>query len=212
MANDIWFISDTHFNHANILTFRHKNETGELIRPGFTNVEHMNEVMIENWNKNIKPQDKVYHLGDVAFGNVKDFHRIMSRLNGQLRLVMGNHDKFDMDYYLRFNRIIDADDSNLNYKYEFVRPNGSSRIFEKVMSWRQFRNMPIPFVACHYPLHEDSLYGRNGLIFNVHGHIHERRVKLGNKIDPRYINVSVEQTNYAPIHMDELQARMKKLT
>lgn len=200
---DIWFISDTHFNHANILTFRH-GENGPLIRPGFENVEHMNETMIENWNKVVKAGDKVYHLGDVALGNIRDFHRIVSRLNGQLRLSIGNHDMFDMDDYLRFRKT-----ETEAQTWEYTRPNGSVKIFERVMSWRQFRNMPIPFIACHYPLHEDATYGRGGIVFQVHGHIHERVVMKGNQPDPRYINVCVEKRNYTPIHIDELQEIMK---
>lgn len=179
---NIWFISDTHFNHANILTFT-AFDGGPRIRPEFNTVEEMNETMIANWNAKVQPFDKVYHLGDVAFGNVKNFHSIMGRLNGKKRLIIGNHDSFDILDYAQY--------------------------FENIMSWRQFRDMPKPFIACHYPLHEDSLYGR-GTIFNVHGHIHQRTIfRKDTKIpDERYINICVEKINYTPVHMDELQARM----
>lgn len=192
---NIWFISDTHFNHSNILKFI--NERDQVrIRKEFPadGLDEMNETLIENWNKTIAPSDKVYHLGDVALGNVKDFHNIMRRLNGKKRLVMGNHDCFDI----------------LDY----------AQHFEKIMSWRQMKHMPKPFIACHYPLHEDSLFGRNA-VYCVHGHIHQRTIKIvnnKNKIDSilnnypddhRYINVCVEKINYTPVHIDELQARMK---
>lgn len=182
MSRSIFFISDTHFNHANILTFKDK-KTGALIRPGFSNVEDMNERIIDNWNKVVKPEDKIYHVGDVAFGNVKDFHPIMRRLNGHKRLCLGNHDHFDILDYAQY--------------------------FDKIMSWRQFRDQPIPFIVCHYPLHEDALFGRGGIIYNVHGHIHERNVYTGKRPDPRYINICVEHTDYTPVHIDELQQRMK---
>lgn len=81
----MWFISDTHYGHKNFLTFRDKNNN--LIRP-FSSVEEMDEHMVEQHNKHVKPNDKVYHLGDVCFGNPT----IVSRLNGSKRLVVGNHD------------------------------------------------------------------------------------------------------------------------
>lgn len=182
-------ISDTHFNHRNILTFRHGDENGPLIRPGFVNVEEMNERMIDNWNKVVKPQDKVYHLGDVALGNVNDFHNIMRRLNGHKRLIQGNHDdKFGiLEYASHFEYIVSS------------KPFGG-------------KQYPFPFFLCHYPLHEDSLYKRGGIVYNVHGHIHEREVMLGNRPDSRYINVCVEKIDYTPMHFDELYDIMRKRT
>ena len=68
MARDIWVISDTHFDHANILNFT--DAVGKPTR-NFADVEAMNEHMIERWNSVVKPGDKVYHLGDVLFGTRK---------------------------------------------------------------------------------------------------------------------------------------------
>lgn len=90
MAN-IFLISDTHFGHANILNFLRKNAMGvEVPMRDFKDVNHMNEHMIAQWNKVVRPQDKVYHLGDVAM-NPKDIP-IVARCNGHKRLVLGNHD------------------------------------------------------------------------------------------------------------------------
>ena len=177
---DIWFVSDTHFNHANILNF--KDDKGNLIRPGFKDVDHMNNVMIDNWNKVVKPQDKIYHLGDVSFGNGDLMIAILKRLNGHKRLVMGNHDIYDILYYAEY--------------------------FEKVSSWRQFMDMPKPFVCTHYPLHPGSFEYR-GAVWNVHGHIHQNVVMKSSVPDNRYINICVEKTNYTPIHLDELMSLMK---
>ena len=85
---DVFFVSDTHFDHANFLNFR--DNAGELIRP-FSSVEEMNELMIERWNSVVKPHDKVYHLGDVTF-RPNQFAPIAKRLNGHKRLIGGNHD------------------------------------------------------------------------------------------------------------------------
>lgn len=90
MAN-IFLISDTHFGHANILNFKYKDAMG-IVHPmrEFKDVNHMNEHMIACWNEIVRPQDKVYHLGDIAM-NPKDIP-IIARCNGHKRLVLGNHD------------------------------------------------------------------------------------------------------------------------
>lgn len=53
------------------------------------------------------------------------------------------------------------------------------------------------YLLTHIPVHPSQL-GR-GLV-NVHGHLHSRTV-----CDPRYICVSVEQTNFRPIELDALK-------
>lgn len=56
-------------------------------------MDEMNETMIDIWNKKVKPNDIVYHLGDVGFGDVNWINNIFDRLNGkEFRLLVGNHD------------------------------------------------------------------------------------------------------------------------
>lgn len=86
--SNIFFTSDTHFSHANFLTFR--DVAGSVIRP-FSSAEEMDEHMIERWNSVVRDGDKVYHLGDVAFDKSR-WPTIAARLRGSKRLVLGNHD------------------------------------------------------------------------------------------------------------------------
>ena len=79
----VFFTSDTHFNHANIIRF--------CSRP-FKNVEHMNESLITNWNRVVGPEDIVFHLGDFCLGGSAEWTRILERLNGKIYLISGNHD------------------------------------------------------------------------------------------------------------------------
>jgi hypothetical protein len=61
-------------------------------------------------------------------------------------------------------------------------------------------------ILSHIPLHADS-HGRFGV--NVHGHLHDRRVLLpSGEIDKRYHCVCVEQTDFAPIALEEVQQRI----
>lgn len=94
---NIFLISDTHFGHVGVTVF--KDREGNKLRPWDT-VREMDKALIENWNKVVRPQDKVYHLGDVII-NRKAFSTLML-LNGQKVLIKGNHDIFRPDEYLRY--------------------------------------------------------------------------------------------------------------
>lgn len=79
----IFFTSDTHFYHTNIIRFCH--------RP-FESVEEMNETMIERWNEKVGKDDIIFHLGDFAFCGSSQYKKLLDRLNGKIYLALGNHD------------------------------------------------------------------------------------------------------------------------
>jgi len=81
----IFFTSDHHFGHTNILKYQN--------RP-FPTIEEMNEVLIDKWNSVVKPNDTIYHLGDFALVRTKnEVDNIVRRLNGHKHLILGNHDR-----------------------------------------------------------------------------------------------------------------------
>lgn len=80
----IWFTSDTHFGHKNIIQFCN--------RP-WPNVKEMNAGLIYNWNRLVSEDDTVYHLGDLSFVNQEHTDHFLRRLNGTIILVKGNHDR-----------------------------------------------------------------------------------------------------------------------
>ena len=173
---DIWLISDTHFGHENILKFKDGGECGPLIRGSlFSSVEEMDEYMIMQWNRYIKPGDKVYHLGDVFFGDKEAFIKKWKRLNGQKRLILGNHD-----------------DAKFFAKHELVA---------KIDVWRMFPEFGL--LLTHVPVHESTLYeGRfkGQTAINVHGHLHQNPAP-----SPMHRCVSVEQIDFTPIHIEDVR-------
>lgn len=90
--------SDHHFSHFNFLSFT--NDAGELCRE-FSSVEEMNQTMIDNHNRMIGVNDKVYFLGDLCF-SLSAYDRIMQQLNGNKILIKGNHDKFKLHHYAKY--------------------------------------------------------------------------------------------------------------
>lgn len=132
----VFVISDTHWHHKNIIEYSN--------RP-FSSLEEMDEVMVQNWNKVVKPQDKVYHLGDVYMPKKQEKSDwLFSRLNGTKVLILGNHDVGKDQVLLKwFKRI---------YAYRFL-PD-----FRVTLS--------------HVPIHVDSIQRRT--LLNIHGHTHEK--------------------------------------
>lgn len=154
------------------------DKNGNKIRPGFNGLDEMNERIIDNWNKTVKPNDIIYHLGDFTFGGKQNIAKFASRLNGKKRLILGNHDYDAKDYVEHF---------------------------EKVMSFHEIKKLRVPMVFCHFPLHPSSFgyrVGESGIC--VHGHLHRKTVG-----DPRFVNVCVEHTNYTPVHIEDIMARVK---
>ena len=80
----IWFTSDTHFYHGNIIKF--------CDRP-FRDAHEMTEQLITNWNSVVQPGDEVYHLGDFAFASKGKVVELLCRLKGIKHIIAGNHDR-----------------------------------------------------------------------------------------------------------------------
>jgi calcineurin-like phosphoesterase family protein len=85
-----WFTSDTHFYHANVITYCKRPF---LNLEGFPDVLAMNKALVDNWNAVVDPEDTVYHLGDFAMGPRRLLAHIRSLLHGRVVLVRGNHDR-----------------------------------------------------------------------------------------------------------------------
>jgi calcineurin-like phosphoesterase family protein len=160
-----FFISDTHFGHQAACQFLRSDGITKM-RP-FETSEEMDETIIDRWNKVVKPNDRVYVLGDVAMKR-KDIQTI-GRCSGRKVLIRGNHDIFNMaDYTPYFDDI----------RGVHVMPTRDA-------------------ILSHIPLHPDSV---TRFKTNIHGHLHDNIIE-----DPRYFNVCVEHTGYAPISYEEIK-------
>ena len=176
-----WYIGDTHFGHAKMVNWR--GDLGGKYRP-FETVGEMNDEIHRMWNLRVKPEDTVYHLGDVAFGITQ--RRSLSNLvglNGKKELILGNHDTYHDS----------QEEGNVeDLTRHFVRVHGSKEIVIGNLVG----------IMTHIPIHPQQLEYRYA--FNIHGHLHKVQID-----DPRYINVSVENHEYGPVSNDTITAMLR---
>ncbi len=181
-----FLVSDTHFGHVGVCKFTHPDDPSVKLRPWDT-PEEMDEEMIRRWNDRVRPNDKVYHLGDVVIN--RKALPTLARLNGDKVLIRGNHDIFRDTEYREY--------------------------FRELRAYHVLNGM----ILSHIPVHEASL-GRFGV--NIHGHLHATRVKkawgvaartgevlYGSEPDVRYHCVCVEQTDFAPILLEDVYKRIE---
>lgn len=99
--SNTFLIADTHFGHNGVCRFLRKD--GSKLRP-WDDPEAMDKAMIEYWNDTVRPNDKVYHLGDVVIN--RRALPTLQYLHGDKILVKGNHDLFRLEEYSPFFRNI----------------------------------------------------------------------------------------------------------
>lgn len=177
----VFLVSDTHFGHAGVCRFTHNDDGVTKIRP-WTDPNEMDEDMVKYWNDTVRPNDKVYHLGDVVI-NRKSLS-ILSRLNGEKVLIKGNHDIFKITDYLPYFKDIRAYHKMSDYILSHIPMHPDS-----LARW------------CggnfHGHLHSNRVMRIDIFSDEI-------------SIDPRYFNVSVEQINFRPILFEEAVKRMKE--
>lgn len=171
MAN-IWLISDTHFNHNKDFIWKAR---------GFNSVEEMNTAIIENWNSAIKPDDIVYHLGDIIMGDLNAGIKIIKQLNGNINLAIGNH---DTDTRIKaFKDLSNIKDIQFGYRLNHSKKK---------------------FFLTHY----QTLTGNfdNSKTYSIHGHTHSPNPFC--EYDLMY-NVNCEAHNCCPVAWEDMLLDIK---
>ena len=175
----VFLVSDTHFGHAGVCKFLRDDGITKL-RP-WDDPDEMDEEMVRRWNETVRPNDKVYHLGDVVINRkaLKTLHR----LNGDKVLIRGNHDIFRDEEYRQHFRELRA--------YHVMNGMIMSHIPIHEESLGRFG------VNIHGHLHANRVQVRG---FNGK--------PMG--IDNRYYCVCVEQTDFRPILFEDVIKRIKE--
>jgi calcineurin-like phosphoesterase family protein len=163
----VFVISDTHFNHANIIKFEN------VFRP-FKSIQEHDEELVRRWNETVGPKDTVWHLGDVFFG--REGHKILGMLNGNKKLVLGNHDHYPLAVYQQY--------------------------FTKIFGAADYKNC----ILTHVPVHESQFprYRKN-IHGHMHAkQVMKAGFAMVDLPDERYVCVSAEHTGLAPVLMESV--------
>lgn len=165
--------SDQHFNHENIIKY--------CDRP-FSSVAEMNEEIIKRWNAVVSKDDTVFVLGDFFMGRLTEIEDILSRLNGHIMLVEGNHDND--------SRIVTMT------SYGNVKNLGPLVIVD-------YRGVNI--VMCHYPIDFDlrGMVSKTSkkMVF-LYGHIHNLAPKGLDR--GCFYHVGVDTNDFTPVNLDNI--------
>lgn len=186
----IYFTSDLHFDHINILNFCN--------RP-YKSIEHMNIQLINNINNRVKPEDTLIHLGDLFFkipGKKTNEYYWEKQINCKFINILGNHDINNSSKSIILNSII-----KLGTKIVLVQhipptkdehiPNGCD------------------FVICGH-VHNAWKVQLNK-INNLNHNLGKVFINQESDINIPIINIGCDVWNYKPIRKDELLGYYNKI-
>lgn len=177
--NNIWLTSDTHFHHSRILEFCPKTRQGK-------DAEEMTELMIQAWNSVVKKGDTVYHCGDFCFRGKTQVIDCISRLNGQVHIILGNH-----DHIIKKNKEICS-------------------MFASVQQMKHVKVGDDRFILSHFPQAEwwDSHKGT----IHCFGHVHGGTQNIQHQLQFKCMDVGIDARGddlMLPFHIDEILEKMK---
>lgn len=207
----IWFTSDQHFYHKNVIKYCKRPFSGgfvDRVKTFFTGavsdaaVAAMNAELIRRHNAVVKPTDVVYHLGDFSLWKHAPA-AILPHLKGTHHLIAGNHD---------WCHPVTAKKKTLAMQEAYRRAGFASVQLEMELpiAGQLVTLHHMPFANCGKE-EVDSRYTHlrprdTGQIL-LHGHVHEHW-----RIRGRMINVGVDVWDYAPVSMDQIAELVRLLT
>jgi calcineurin-like phosphoesterase family protein len=191
-TNNIWFTSDSHYGHSNLVrgVTNWRDIDGNVpidqVR-NFDTVEEMNELMVYNINSFVDAKDWLIHLGDWSFGGYERIKEFRDQINCQnIVLILGNHDHH-----------IERDKGPLRKMFSHVAHYEELRVSRKDTEKEKF-------VLCHYPI--ISWNGMHHGTYMLHGHQHLKgldRFGNGRRMDVGLCGTEGE-FGFRPYHMDEI--------
>jgi len=182
---NIWFTSDTHYSHKNLIKSLTTWERGAI--RDFQSLDEHNQTLVKNINNTVKYDDVLFILGDIAFGGFENVRKFMDQIHCQERyLILGNHDS-----HIKNNR------DNLQNCFTKVSKQEDVIIDDDL------------FVLFHYPILEWEACHKGS--YHLYGHQHnlpQNRFSNGNG---RTMDCGLDgHPEFRPYHYNEIIELLKK--
>ena len=188
---NIFFTSDTHYNHTNICRGTSKWDTRRATRD-FNVIHHMNQVLVDNINKVVGENDILIHLGDWSFGGIESIAEFRNRIVCKnIHLILGNHDHHIERNKEDVQRLFSSVNHYVNL--DLRRPINKA-------TTEKFK-----FILMHFPI--ASWDNMNTGVIHLHGHVHlppHLRIAEGKAMD-----VGVDGNGLEPLSLNEIVSIMK---
>lgn len=180
--SNIWFTSDTHYHHKNIVRgttewdLSRKESPSHLSVRDFDTLNHHDDTLVNNINKYVQQNDILWHLGDWSFGGedrIKEFRERLICKN--INLVFGNH-----DHHIE----------NLNKEYK--------NLFNSVQYYKELKINKNLFILSHYAFRVWNKSHKGSI--HLYGHSHGSLPDAGN----RSMDIGMDTNNLFPYNIGEI--------
>lgn len=195
----IFFTSDWHIGHKNSL---------QLDNRPFRDLDHMREVLVNNFNSTVGDDSITYFLGDVGLCSGDTIRNVINQLKGTKVLCLGNHDKaheamykngFDVVLngavlYVAGHRVTMSHCPLLGvYREDTTDMKGAQPNSNWHGEHKQFK----------YTMRDEGQ-------FHLHGHIHSPNHGKSQRILGRQFDVGVPANNYRPVSISQIESWIAK--
>ena len=178
MNSKIFFTSDLHFDHRNVIQYDN--------RPWST-VEEMNNSLIKNINDTVKCPDSLYILGDITLhSKTKRIVELMDQIRCKnVFLIKGNHDNLKPE---------------AKEKFVWVKDYFKLKYFDESTKTKY------KFILCHYPM--CSWDGKETGVIHLHGHTHIEGHTSCSHPSKINVGIMIPEYNYKPVSIEQIIQRV----
>lgn len=189
----VYFTSDTHYNHKNICRGVSDWTTPDKMRD-FDTLEEMNTQIVDNINSMVKTNDYLIHLGDWSFGGFDSILEFRNKIHcNNIILILGNHDhhiaKNKHDVQSAFHSV----HSKLDLDLRLQQHDGTVK--------------KLTLTLCHFPFMSWEEMG-NGRI-HLHGHVHLTHDQVMAQVG-KTMDVGVDGNGFYPYSLSDIRAVMAR--
>lgn len=192
-GQQLWFTSDTHYNHANICSATTQWKDPITCRE-FTSLEQMNSHLITNINDKVAQDDILFHLGDWSFGGFEQIQKFRDRIFCRnVHIITGNH-----DHHIEKNR------ENCQSLFSSV-----NKYLDLTVKWNAgttYYTGEQRFALMHFPIASWDNMAKGAI--HLHGHVH---LPANKRIGPgKMMDVGCDGNGLKPIRLSEIMSIMNK--